>query len=237
MRGRGTVLALKSAVWALGLFPLARLAWWLRSGVYGLGANPIERLLHHSGWWALALLLVTLAVTPLRRLTGRNELAAVRRPLGLFAFFWATAHFGVYLGLDQLFAWELLVEDVVERPFITVGFAAWLLLLPLALTSTRGWIRRLGRRWTRLHRLGYLAAVLGVLHYYWRVKADTREPLLFAAVLVALLALRMRWTERRRGTGDRGPAGGSSDDAGDGDEGAGRAAAAGGATVEDARDR
>lgn len=191
--GRRTLL-LKVGVWTLGLFPLARVAWWTREGVYGLGANPIERVLHHSGWWALALLLVTLAVTPLRRITGRNELIKLRRPLGLFAFFWATVHLAIYLGLDQLFDWPFIIEDVVERPFITVGVAAWLIILPLAITSTRGWIRRLGRRWALLHRGIYLAAALGIIHYYWRVRADTREPFIFAALLVALLALRMRWT-------------------------------------------
>lgn len=188
---------LKAGVWVLGLFPLARVAWWLRGGPYGLGANPIERVLHHSGWWTLALLLVTLAVTPVRRLTGRNELIKLRRPLGLFAFFWATVHFSIYTGLDQGFAWSFILEDVIERPFITVGFAAWVVLLLLAVTSTRGWIRRLGRRWTLLHRGAYLAAVLGVVHFYWRVKADTREPLIFAAVFVALMLLRARWPRPR----------------------------------------
>jgi methionine sulfoxide reductase heme-binding subunit len=180
----------------LGLYPLARVGWWLRDGIYGLGANPIERVLHHTGWWALILLLVTLAITPARRLTGWNRLARTRRPLGLFAFFYATLHLALYLGLDQLFAWAYIIEDVVERPFITVGVAAWLLLLPLAITSTRGWIVRLGRRWVLLHKLIYLAAPLGLLHFYWRVRADTRVPILLALVLVALLALRIRWTRR-----------------------------------------
>lgn len=197
MRNR-QILLLKGLVWALGLFPLARVAWWLREGVYGLGANPIERVIHHSGWWTLTLLLVTLLVTPLRRVTGRNDLIRLRRPLGLFAFFWATVHLGLYIGLDQLFAWGYIIEDVVERPFITVGFAAWLVLLPLAVTSTRGWIRRLGRRWSLLHRGIYVAAVLGMIHFYWRVRADTSEPLIFAAAFVALMALRMRWTRRVR---------------------------------------
>lgn len=197
MRNR-QILLLKGLVWALGLLPLARVAWWLREGVYGLGANPIERVIHHSGWWTLTLLLVTLLVTPLRRVTGRNDLIRLRRPLGLFAFFWATVHLGLYVGLDQLFAWGYIIEDVVERPFITVGFAAWLVLLPLAVTSTRGWIRRLGRRWSLLHRGIYVAAVLGMVHFYWRVRADTSEPLIFAAAFVALMALRMRWTGRVR---------------------------------------
>lgn len=221
MTTKTRVRLLKVAVWGLGLFPLGRVAWWVREGVYGLGANPIERVLHHSGWWTLLLLLVTLAITPLRRVTGRNELGKLRRPLGLFAFFWATVHFGIYVGLDQIFAWDFIVEDVVERPFITVGFAAWLLLLPLAVTSTRGWIRRLGRRWTTLHRAAYLATFLGVIHFYWRVKADTTEPLVFAAAFVALMALRMRWTSRRGRERSRG----RSQDASDGTGGAGAAGA------------
>lgn len=198
MEPRRRVLLIKAAVWLLGLYPLARVAWWLREGLIGLGANPIERVLHHTGWWTLTLLLATLAITPLRRLTGVNELIKGRRPLGLFAFFYATLHFGIYLGLDQLFGWAYILEDVAERPFITVGFLAWLLLIPLAITSTRGWIRRLGRRWTLLHRAVYFSGLLGVIHFYWRVKADTRVPLIFAAVYLALMALRL--LPKRRGS-------------------------------------
>lgn len=198
MNRKRRVLLLKVGVWGLGLFPLAQVGWWLRDGLIGLGANPIEKVLLHSGWWTLTLLLVSLAITPLRRVTGRNELIKLRRPLGLFAFFWATVHFGIYLGLDQVFEWTFIWEDIAERPFITVGFAAWVILLALAFTSTKGWIRRLGKRWTLLHRGVYLAALLGVIHYYWRVKADTREPLIFAAVFIGLMALRMQWTERRK---------------------------------------
>ena len=190
------MLLLKSAVWLVGLYPLGRVAWWLRDGLLGLGANPIEKVLHHTGWWALTLLMVTLAVTPLRRITGRNELIRLRRPLGLFAFFYATLHLSIYLGLDQGFAWGYLLEDVAERPFITVGALAWLLLLPLALTSTRASIRRLGKKWTLLHRLIYPAALLGVLHFYWRVKADTSVPLLFAGAFAVLMVLRMEWAKR-----------------------------------------
>ncbi|HUE77589.1 MAG TPA: protein-methionine-sulfoxide reductase heme-binding subunit MsrQ [Longimicrobiales bacterium] len=196
---RQRVLLLKTAVWLLGLYPLARVGWWLRDGLIGLGANPIEKVLHHTGWWALTLLLVTLAVTPLRRLTGRNELTRTRRPMGLFAFFYATLHFGIYLGLDQLFGWRFILEDVAERPFITVGFLAWLLLIPLAMTSTRASIRRLGKRWTLLHRLIYVTGALGIIHFYWRVKADTRVPLIFAAVFIALMLLRAkprRWLKK-----------------------------------------
>jgi methionine sulfoxide reductase heme-binding subunit len=188
-RVRRSLLALRVLVWGAGLLPLLLLADRARRGA--LGANPIELLTHRTGWWALALLLATLAVTPLRRLTGRNELARVRRPLGLFAFFYATLHLLVYFVLDQGVEFGYLLEDVLERPFITAGFAAWLLLLPLAVTSTRGWVRRLGRRWRPLHRLAYLAAGLGVLHFAWGVKADLREPLLFAALLALLLGARL----------------------------------------------
>jgi methionine sulfoxide reductase heme-binding subunit len=193
---RRGVRALRAAAWALGLYPLARAAWWLRDGLRGLGANPIERILHHTGWWALILLLIALAVTPLRRITGLNQLARLRRPLGLFAFFYATLHLAIYVGLDQFFAWAFIMEDLLERPFITVGFLAWLLLLPLALTSNRASVIRLGRRWVLLHKLVYLAAPLAVIHYFWRVRADTRAPLLFAATLVVLMALRIPWTRK-----------------------------------------
>jgi methionine sulfoxide reductase heme-binding subunit len=193
--------AVTPAAWVLGLLPLARLAWWLRDGIAGLGANPIERVLHHTGWWALVLLLLTLTVTPARRLTGWNPLIRARRPLGLCAFLHATLHLAIYLSLDQLFAWAFILEDVVERPFITVGLAAWLLLVPLAITSSRRWVARLGRRWATLHRLVYLATALGLLHYYWKVRADTRVPVLFALALAVLLALRLLWARRRPGHG------------------------------------
>jgi sulfoxide reductase heme-binding subunit YedZ len=196
----------KAAVFALALLPFALL---VKDGLTdNLTADPIEEITHRTGWWTLSLLLVTLAVTPARRLTGWNRLVQLRRPLGLFAFFYATLHVLTYFGLDQLFALDYLVEDVVERPYITVGFTAWLLLVPLAVTSTRGWIRRLGKRWQRLHRLVYLAAVLGVVHFLWLVKADTREPLIFAAVLGALFLLRLPLRGRvRRPKGRRVPEG------------------------------
>jgi methionine sulfoxide reductase heme-binding subunit len=191
-----TVLA-----WTAGLYPLVRIAWWLRDGIHGLGANPIERALHHTGWWALILLLATLAVTPARRLTGWNALIRARRPLGLFAFAYASLHFTIYLSLDQNFEWAFILEDLVERPFITVGFGAWIILVPLAVTSTRGWIARLGRRWTLLHALVYPATALGLLHYAWRVRADTRAPVILAFLFLLLLASRLPWfrRDRRRG--------------------------------------
>ncbi|MCL7961457.1 MAG: sulfoxide reductase heme-binding subunit YedZ [marine benthic group bacterium] len=187
----------KVLVWIVCLLPALWLGYEALTGQ--LGANPIEEVLHRTGWWALALLMVSLAVTPIRRLTGWNRLIRYRRLLGLFAFAWATTHFLGYLVLDQWFAWPFIVEDITERPFILVGFAAWLLLLPLAVTSTRGWIRRLGKRWGVLHRLVYLAAALGSLHFFWKVKADTREPLVFIAVLAVLLLIRVPRVRDRAG--------------------------------------
>jgi methionine sulfoxide reductase heme-binding subunit len=164
----------------------------------GLGSNPIERLLLHTGWWGLILLVASLAITPLRRWTGINALVQARKPLGLFAFAWTTLHVLTYVGLDQFFGWAYIVEDVLERPFITVGALGFLLLIPLAVTSTRGWIRRLGRNWTRLHRLVYPAALLGVLHYQWKVKTEAPEPLVFWAVLALLLGARVVFALRGR---------------------------------------
>jgi sulfoxide reductase heme-binding subunit YedZ len=188
---RGVVL-LKAAVWAACLTPLAWLAWRWRFGD-GLGSNPIEALTLWSGKSTLVILLATLAVTPVRRLTRWNAIQKVRRLTGLFAFFYATLHLSVYLVLDQFFAWSYIWEDVAERPFITAGAAAFLCLLALALTSTRGWIRRLGRNWVRLHRLVYVAAPLAVLHYFWKQKADFRDPLIAVAVLAVLFAVRVGW--------------------------------------------
>jgi sulfoxide reductase heme-binding subunit YedZ len=204
-RSRRTVVRLlKVAVWALGLAPLA----WLGGRIVrdDLGANPIEELIHFAGTWALVILLAALAVTPVRRLVGWNVLAQIRRPVGLFAFFYASLHMLSYFGLDQGFAWTYIVEDVVERPYITVGTASFLILLALAATSTRGWIRRLGRRWQRLHRLVYVAATLGVVHFYWQVKADTRWPLVAALVLAILLGARVWWWLRAGRRAARGSA-------------------------------
>lgn len=157
----------------------------------GLGADPVKSITHRTGWWTLALLLVTLSITPLRRLTGYNRLVQQRRMLGLFAFFYATLHLATYVVLDQTLDLSYVGEDIAKRPYITIGFTAWLLLVPLALTSTKGSMRRLGKRWTKLHRLVYLVAVLGVIHFYWQVKKDVREPLIFAAILAVLLAFRL----------------------------------------------
>jgi sulfoxide reductase heme-binding subunit YedZ len=155
-----------------------------------LTANPLELLTNWTGYTTLVLVMVTLAVTPVRRLTGWNGVIRLRRLIGLFAFFYACIHFSIYIGLDIFFDWGRIIEDILLRPYITVGFTAFVLLIPLALTSTKGWIRRLGKRWQKLHRLIYAVGALGVLHYYWKVKADTREPLVFAAIFVVLMVLR-----------------------------------------------
>jgi sulfoxide reductase heme-binding subunit YedZ len=186
--------AAKAGVWVCALTPAAWLVWRATHG--DLGANPIEEVLHRTGWWGLTLLTTTLAITPVRRLTGWHSIVHYRRLVGLFAFFYLTLHLGTYLVLDQWLAWNYILEDIAERPFITVGFVAWLLLLTLAVTSTRGWIRRLGVRWQRLQRLIYLASGLGVLHFYWKVKADTREPLIFAAIIGLLLLARVPAVQR-----------------------------------------
>jgi sulfoxide reductase heme-binding subunit YedZ len=185
----------KAAAFVLAALPAVVLAVDALRG--DLTADPIEEITHRTGWWALTLLMVTLAVTPVRRLTGWNQLVQLRRMLGLYAFFYATLHLLTYVVLDLFFALDILLEDVMERPYITVGFAAFLMLLALAVTSTKGWIRRLGRRWQQLHRLVYVAALLGVVHFYWQVKADTREPLIYAGVFLALLAARLRQGPRR----------------------------------------
>jgi sulfoxide reductase heme-binding subunit YedZ len=153
--------------------------------------------MHRLGWWGLVFLVGSLAITPVRRVTGWNRIIKYRRFVGLWAFAYLTAHFLTYLVLDQFFAWKYILEDIAERPFILSGFTAWLLLIPLAATSTKGWIRRLGKRWTKLHRLVYAAGLLGVLHFYWKVKADTREPLVFALILLVLLILRVPTVRRQ----------------------------------------
>jgi sulfoxide reductase heme-binding subunit YedZ len=180
--------ALKPAAWLACLFTLA---WTVFDGLTGgLGADPIKEVTHRTGFTALTLLMVTLAVTPARRLTGWNPLVQVRRLLGLFAFFYAVVHFCIYL-FDQGFDPGFIVEDIAKHPWVTVGFTALVLLVPLALTSTQKSIRRLGKRWVKLHRLIYPIAALGVVHFYWLVKRDVRQPLIFAGVFVVLMALRL----------------------------------------------
>jgi len=186
-------------VFGLCLAPLGLL---VLDGLQGrLGANPVETITHATGLWGLRLLLVTLSITPLRRIFGWNRLIAYRRMLGLFAFFYASLHLTTYLVFDQFFDLRAIWEDVLERPYITLGFSAFVLLTPLALTSTNGWIRRLGKRWVTLHKLIYPAAMLVVAHFLWLVKADYREPGIYALILALLLGYRLlpaRAGNRRR---------------------------------------
>ncbi len=189
---------LKPAVFLTCLVPVAWLAYRAFTG--DLGANPIETLSRYTGDWTLRFLLIALAVTPARHLSGWAGVMRLRRMLGLFAFFYACLHFLTYLVLDQFFHWPSIVEDIGERPYITVGFTAFVLLIPLAATSTNTMVRRLGgRRWQALHRAVYAIGVLGVLHFLWLVKADNREPLIYAFFLALLLGYRLylRWRRDR----------------------------------------
>jgi sulfoxide reductase heme-binding subunit YedZ len=181
---------IKATVFAACLLPTVRLVW--RFATDSLGANPIEYITRATGWWTLAFLAITLAVTPARRWLSMPWLLRLRRMLGLFAFFHACQHFTTYLWLDQFFDWPGMLVDIAKRPFVTVGFAAFVLLVPLAVTSTNAMVRRLGaRRWQRLHRLVYGIAILGVIHFWWLVKKDVTEPLAFAVVMSILLASRL----------------------------------------------
>jgi len=188
----------KVAVFLLCLIPLLEL---LNRALHNrLGANPVEFLQHATGDWILRFLVFTLAITPLRKLFNLPDLIRFRRMLGLFAFFYACLHFLTYIGPDQSFDLSAMWKDIAKRPFITVGFTAFVLLIPLAVTSTTGWIRRLGgKRWQMLHRAIYVSAVLGVVHYYWLVKSDVRKPLFYGALVVILLLWRLAsWISRRR---------------------------------------
>ena len=217
---------LKPIVFLASLGPVVYLVWAALTG--NLSANPLSDLTNETGVWTLRFLCITLAITPLRKLTGWNVLVKFRRMAGLYAFFYGTLHlltYGIadrFAGLDQagsvvesLAAWHLpgsallastlsalvksIGEDIYKRPFITIGFAAWLTMLPLAITSTTGWIRRLGgKRWNRLHRLVYFTGILGPLHYWWLVKADVSRPLTYAAVVAILLGSRLYWNRARR---------------------------------------
>ena len=181
---------LKPVVFAAALGPFL---WLVYNAFWGdLGVNPIETITNETGVWTLRFLAVTLAITPLRKLTRWNVLIRYRRMFGLFAFSYGCLHFLTYVWLDQFFAIEDIVEDVAKRPFITVGFTAFVLMIPLAITSTKGWIRRLGgQRWNLLHKLVYISASLGVLHYFWKVKLDVTNPLIYAAIVAGLLGWRV----------------------------------------------
>jgi sulfoxide reductase heme-binding subunit YedZ len=189
---------LKPALFVLCLLPLA----WLAARAFGiagagLGANPVDELQDRLGQWGLRLLLATLAITPLAVTLRKPWLVGLRRMLGLFSFTYLALHFANWLVLDRWLDGGAILADIAKRPYVTVGFAGFVMLVPLALTSTNGWMRRLGRRWHQLHRLVYPAAILGCVHYWWQVKADWREPLLYATLLAALLGWRL-WRNRAR---------------------------------------
>lgn len=189
------VTRLKIATFLLALYPLIRLL--IFAATDNLGANPIEFITRSTGTWTLVGLMLTLTITPLRKITGWNSLLRIRRMLGLFSFFYASLHFITYIWLDQFFDFGAIIHDIYKRPFITVGFSAFILLIPLALTSSNAMIRRLGaKRWQQLHKLVYLIAVLGVLHYVWLIKKDLTQPLIYAGVLTLLLGWRL-WHARQ----------------------------------------
>lgn len=189
---------IKLAVLLLALTPGAQLV--VGALTDGLGANPIEKITHTTGYWTLALLMTSLAITPLRQLTGWSWLVRTRRMLGLLTFFYACLHFLTYLVLDQFFDWRTIVEDIAKRPYITVGFTAYLLLIPLAITSSDVMIKALGgKKWLQLHRLVYWIAAGGVIHFWWLVKKDISTPLNFTLVLLALLSFRgLHWLKNRQ---------------------------------------
>ncbi|HEX5426378.1 MAG TPA: protein-methionine-sulfoxide reductase heme-binding subunit MsrQ [Candidatus Acidoferrales bacterium] len=188
----------KVFVFLLCLVPLGLLLW---KGYHNdLTLNPVEYVEHRTGDWILRFLCITLAITPLRKILRLPELIRYRRMMGLFAFFYALLHFSTWLGVDRYFEWNLILDDIGKRPFITVGFTGFVLMIPLAITSTAGWIRRLGgKRWQLLHRAIYISAIAGVIHYYWLVKSDVRKPIEYGAIVAALLVWRIgSWISGRR---------------------------------------
>ena len=188
---------LKAVLFAVALLPLARLIFFGLSD--RLGANPIEFITRSTGTWTLVFLLITLTVTPLRKLSGWNGVIKLRRMFGLFAFFYACLHFTTYIWLDQFFDLASIYKDVIKRPFITVSFPSFLMMIPLAVTSTNAMVRRLGgKRWQRLHRLVYVIAIGGVVHYWWLVKKDITDPAIYAFLLTLLLAYRILVAVRKR---------------------------------------
>ena len=187
---------LKPLLFILCSIPAGQLAY--QAWIGDLGVNPIESITRFTGSWALIILITSLAVTPLRRLTGWNDLIKFRRMLGLFAFFYALLHFSTYLVLDLFFDFRAIGKDILKRPYITAGFIAFVVMIPLAITSTAAMIRRLGKHWQQLHRLVYVAAIAGVIHFYWLVKADISRPAQYGAVLALLLGYRLfvKWRPR-----------------------------------------
>lgn len=183
------MLAIKSLIWVLALLPLARLFWLGFND--GLTANPVEFVERSTGTWALVFLLITLSMTPIRLLTGIVWQVQLRRMLGLWMFFYACLHITTYVWLDYSFLWDEIVNDIIEHPYVIVGFSAFLLTIPLAVTSNNTMMRRLKSNWKKLHQLIYLIAILGVLHFWWLVKKDVTEPFYYASVLVFLLGIRV----------------------------------------------
>ncbi len=198
----------KPVVFVLGLVPGLLLLGDIFEVTGSLGANPVEEIQDRLGNWGLRFILIALAVTPLRRLTGWNWLQRFRRMLGLYAFFYILLHFLAWLILDQGVLWSAIVEDIVKRPFITIGFAALLILAAMAATSTNGMRRRLGRYWQQLHYGAYVVGILGVWHYWWQVKKDIRDPLIYAVILAVLLGLRLWFRYRKTSQRRRAPAAG-----------------------------
>jgi sulfoxide reductase heme-binding subunit YedZ len=187
----------KPVVFLAGLGPFL---WLVYNAFFGdLGVNPVETITNTTGLWTLRLIVVTILVTPLRWVTGFNLVIRFRRMIGLFAFFYGTLHFMTYFVLDLSFMFDGLWEDVVKRPYITVGFTAFVLMIPLAITSTQGWIRRMGgKKWNLLHKLVYVSAILGVLHYVWKVKVDEPTPYIYGGIVGVLLAARVwKWAQKR----------------------------------------
>ena len=203
---QNSVRYLKVVLFLTCLLPLGKLV--LETfGIAGmsLGPNPVEELIHRCGLWGLKFLLITLAITPLRHLTGWNWLVRLRRMFGLFAFFYICLHFTVYAGLDQRFDLGAIGEDIVKRPYITLGISGLIMLIPLAVTSTNAMMRRLGRRWQKLHRLVYFIGIVGVWHFWWQVKKDITEPLIYVGILALLLGYRLvtHWQKKQRSAGSR----------------------------------
>src|SRR3954454_21299703 len=185
----------KIAIFLAALAPLGWIAWEFFHD--RLGANPIRELEIQTGLWTLRFLAITLSITPFRRVSGWNGVAKYRRMLGLFTFFYACVHLSMWAGVDWFFAWGDMWQEIVKHKYILIGMLTWLILLPLAITSTRGWVKRLGKRWVRLHRLVYVAAVTGTIHYLWAVKKDTFFPLVYLAVFALLLAFRVISARRK----------------------------------------
>jgi sulfoxide reductase heme-binding subunit YedZ len=198
-RAHLTVASLKILIFVLALVPLTRL--FINGYLDALGANPVEKILRNTGFWTLSILMITLWVTPLRLLTGLTFIGRFRRILGLFAFFYVVLHFLSYLVLDQFFDWPNILKDISKRPYITLGFLAFLILIPLAVTSTDGMMRRLGgKRWRGLHQWVYLAGFAGVVHFWWLVKKDITEPALFALAFSVAMLVRVLMKARKRST-------------------------------------